>query len=52
MISLKALRNSGQRQDGDILLEGAGYGLWVVWDGKVNPVLEQTLLDYGGIRAN
>ncbi|MCL1915821.1 MAG: tetratricopeptide repeat protein [Desulfovibrionaceae bacterium] len=52
MIPLKALQNSGQRQDGDTLLEGAGYGLWVVWDGKVNPVLEQTLLDYGGLRVN
>lgn len=49
MILLKDLQTGGQNQD-DTLLEASGYGLWINWTDSLNPVLEQTLLDYGGIR--
>ncbi len=35
----------------DIQMRADGYALWMVWQGDINPVVIQTLEDYGGIRA-
>lgn len=35
---------------GEIQMQADGYALWLLWRGSVNPVVMQTLEDYGGIK--
>ncbi len=48
MIYLEALR-AQQPEVTDPRLAGDGLGLWVTWSGELNPVVIQTLEDYGGV---
>lgn len=50
MLSLSKLR-AGKDELDEILLQGEGYGLWLTWDGRLSPVVEQTLLDYAGLKV-
>lgn len=50
MISLKSLQVASQDAQ-ETILKSRGYCLWVTWPGEVNPVLEQTLEDYGGLKV-
>lgn len=50
MISLKSLQVTSQ-DAGEPILKSRGYCLWISWPGEVNPVLEQTLEDYGGLKV-
>lgn len=36
---------------GDLQVQADGYALWMVWQGGVNPVVLQTMEDYGGFKA-
>ena len=35
---------------GDVQVQADGYALWMMWHGESNPVVLQTLEDYGGIK--
>ena len=35
---------------GDIQVQADGYALWMMWHGDVNPVVLQTLEEYGGVK--
>lgn len=35
---------------GDVQVQAEGYALWMMWHGDVNPVVLQTLEDYGGVK--
>ena len=49
MSKLEALR--GQVPEVRYLqMQADGYAIWIVWPGEVNPVLVQTLEEYGGVR--
>ncbi|MDL2285258.1 tetratricopeptide repeat protein [Desulfovibrio sp. OttesenSCG-928-F07] len=50
MTALKNLQVA-KPEIGEVILESSGYCLWISWSGKVNPVIEQTLSDYGGIKT-
>lgn len=50
MISLKSLQVTSQ-DAAEPILKSRGYCLWICWPGEVNPVLEQTLEDYGGLKV-
>lgn len=50
MISLKSLQVTS-KDLGEPILKSRGYCLWISWLGEVNPVLEQTLEDYGGLKV-
>lgn len=51
MISLKSLQVTSQ-DSAEPILKSKGYCLWISWTGgEVNPVLEHTLEDYGGLKV-
>ncbi len=50
MISLKSMQVTNPEL-GETILESHGFCLWITWPGKVNPVIEQTLADYGGLKV-
>ncbi|MDR1126393.1 MAG: tetratricopeptide repeat protein [Deltaproteobacteria bacterium] len=35
----------------ELLLQSQGYGLWICWQGEANPVIAQTLEEYGGMEV-
>ncbi|MDL2317077.1 tetratricopeptide repeat protein [Desulfovibrio sp. OttesenSCG-928-A18] len=37
------------KEIGDLQMQADGYALWLVWNGQPNPVVLQTLEEYGGI---
>lgn len=49
MVQLSAMRQHFS-EVGDTLLHTDGYVLWMVWKGGVNPVVIQTMEDYGGLK--
>jgi hypothetical protein len=49
MARLDDLRMQFARVD-DALVSTEGYALWILWHGEVNPVVLQTLEDYGGVK--
>ena len=36
---------------GDVQVQADGYALWMMWHGEANPVVLQTLEDYGGVKV-
>ncbi|MDL2307797.1 tetratricopeptide repeat protein, partial [Desulfovibrio sp. OttesenSCG-928-C06] len=50
MINLKELQSINPELD-ELMLESSGYGMWSVWQGEANPVIAQTLEDYGGVEV-
>ncbi len=50
MARLEALR-SKQSEVRDAIMQADGFGLWFIWQAELNPVLEQTLEDYGGVKC-
>lgn len=48
MPTLSALQSRLSGAD-DVQMKAEGYALWLVWTGEINPVIPQTLEDYGGI---
>ncbi len=48
MMSLEALR-AHQPEATDVRIACDGFGLWLAWSGEINPVVVQTLEDYGGV---
>ena len=49
MAKMEALR-SHLSEVGDIQVQADGYALWLVWQNNANPVVMQTLEDYGGFK--
>jgi hypothetical protein len=49
MANLKDLQPSLAAVD-DALARADGYAMWILWHGEVNPVVLQTLEDYGGVK--
>ena len=33
----------------EVIMQADGFGLWIVWQDEINPVIVQTLEDYGGV---
>ena len=49
MAKLDELRPRVTEAD-DIQVQAEGYAMWMMWHGEVNPVVLQTLEDYGGVK--
>ena len=50
MVKLDALR--AQLSDiSEVQMQADGYAIWMLWSGDINPVVLQTLEDYGGVHV-